>query len=52
MQSKQMYEVREGRITPDLLPKMKFYKNTTGSIMDLTKENLKFHGLEKGKPEI
>ena len=37
-----MYEEREGRITPDFLPNIKFYKNTTGSIMYLTRENLKF----------
>ena len=42
MQSKRMYEVREGIITTDFLPKIKFYKNATGSIMDLTRENLKF----------
>ena len=37
-----MYEVREGRITPDFLPQLKFYKTTAGSITELTKENLKF----------
>ena len=42
MQSKRMYEEREGRITSDFLPKIKLYKNTTCSIMDLTRENLKF----------
>ena len=33
-----MYEVREG----SFLPYIKCYKNTTGSITDLTRENLKF----------
>ena len=37
-----MYEVREGRITTDFLPKIKCYKNTTCSIMEFTRENLKF----------
>ena len=42
MQSKRIhvYEVKEGRITTDFLPKIKFYKNTTCSIMiNLTREN-------------
>ena len=37
-----MYEVREDRITKELLPKIKFCKNTTCSITELTRENLKF----------
>ena len=37
-----MYEVREGRITTDFLPKIKSDKNTTCSIMQLTRENMKF----------
>ena len=43
MQLKRMYEVREGRITTDFLPKIKFYKNTTCSRENKkTRENLKF----------
>ena len=37
-----MCEVREGRSTTDFLPKIIFSKNTTCSIMELTRENLKF----------
>ena len=50
-----MYDVREGRITPDFLPKIKFYKKTTGSIMDLTREKQKFENLQAGsqiRPDI
>ena len=38
-----MYEVTEGRITTDFLPKIKFYK---------LKYNLFNYGIDKGKPEI
>ena len=37
-----MYKVREGRITTYFSLKINVYKNTTWSIMELTRENLKF----------
>ena len=37
-----MYEVREGRITTDFLPKIFFYKHASCTVMELTRENLKF----------